>query len=358
VRQPSLFEDPPLFPSEPVETPAGFVPLSTLAKAADARALTGIARLAAEAPEIDFRNDVEYHELPCRTLLSLCDSPRVPFDYNLNPYRGCMVACPYCYARYTHDFMELRDPRDFERKIFVKQGAREALIRDLRRLDLRGKSIAIGTATDPYQPAERRYRLTRSLLEVFADRHDLRLSVTTKCDLVTRDIDLLARIAARNQLSVNLTITTPHYELSRRTEPRAPRPDKRLAAIRALSGAGIRAGVFLMPLMPQINDASADLELLVRLAAEAGASFLVVDVLFLRQCSRKRFFPFLEEEFPELLPLYRRLYASNHTGALAEYSREKRAEVQALKARYGLVGERRDSSGAGPVPAQLTLAAW
>jgi DNA repair photolyase len=358
VRQPSLFAEPSLFASERAESAAGFVPLSSLAEPPGASPLTGIARLAAEAPEIDVRNDVEYHDLPCRTLLSLCDSPRVPFDYNLNPYRGCMIACSYCYARYTHDFMELRDPRDFERKIYVKRGAREALIRDLRRLDLRGKSIAIGTATDPYQPAERRFRLTRSILEVLADRRDLRLSVTTKCDLVTRDIDLLARIARQNELSVNLTITTPHYALSRRTEPRAPRPDKRLAAIRALSAAGVRAGVFLMPLMPRINDAPADLDLLVRLAAEAGASYLVVDVLFLRQCSKKRFFPFLEEEFPELLPLYRRLYASNHTKALSEYGREKRAEVQALKARYGLIGARRGDGLEVVRPAQLTLGGW
>ena len=141
-----------------------------------------------------------------------------------------------------------------------------------RRLDLRGKRIAIGTATDPYQPAERAFRLTRALLEVFASRQNLSLSITTKSDLVTRDVELLARVSERNDLQVNLTITSPHYALSRRIEPRAPRPDKRLAAVRTLSEAGVRVGIFLMPVMPRINDAPEDLELLMRLAREAGAS--------------------------------------------------------------------------------------
>src|SRR5439155_997548 len=127
----------------------------------------------AEAEEIDFRNDVEYRDLPCRSLISSCDSRRVPFEFTINPYRGCLFACPYCYARYTHEYMELEHWLDFERKIFVKRGAREALVRDLRRLDLRGKRIAIGTATDPYQPAERRYGITRSLLDLFAGRRGL-----------------------------------------------------------------------------------------------------------------------------------------------------------------------------------------
>src|SRR5690349_5080417 len=143
--------------------------------------------------------------------------------------------------------MELDDWRVFEQTIIVKRGAREALIGDLRRLDLRGKSIAIGTATDPYQPAERSFRLTRALLEVFAARRDLSLSITTKSDLVTRDIDLLTRIAEGNDLCINLTITTPHAELARSVEPRAPRPDRRLAAVCALAGAGLRVGIFLMP---------------------------------------------------------------------------------------------------------------
>jgi DNA repair photolyase len=260
-----------------------------------------------------------------------------------------------CYAPYTHEFMELEQPQDFERKVFVKAGAREALIRDLRRLDLRGRSIAIGTATDPYQPAERRYRLTRALLEVLAGRRDLQLSVTTKSDLVARDVDLLARVSERNELHVNLTITTPHYALARQIEPRAPRPDKRLAAVRRLADAGVKVGVFLMPVMPHVNDAPGDLELLIRLAKEAGAHYLVSQVLFLRDCSRKRFFPFLEERFPELLPDYRRLFGAGGKGALSEYTRRKLEEIWRLKETYGLAGWSGSSPGPSHGPDQLAL---
>src|SRR5260370_11297368 len=251
--------------------------------------------------------------------------------------------------------MELEDWRDFERKIFVKRGAREALLRDLRRLDLRGKQIAIGTATDPYQPAERSFRITRALLEVFASRQNLSLSITTKSDLVTRDIALLACIRERNDLCVNLTITSPHYALSRRIEPRAPRPDKRLAAVTALAAAGVPVGVFLMPVMPRINDTPEDLELLARLASEAGASYLISQVLFLRQSAKKRFFPFLAEEFPKLLSLYRRLYAAPHTDALAVYTRRKMAEIQELKQRHGLDGVRHQQHGRTRALDQLVL---
>lgn len=318
----------------------------------------GIARIAHLAEEIDSRNEVEYRDLPCGTLISRVDSRRVPFEYAINPYRGCEFGCVYCYARYTHEYMELEDWLDFERKVFAKSGAREALVRDLRRLDLDGKWIAIGTATDPYQPAERRYGITRALLEVFAERRNLRLSITTKSDLVARDADLLSRIAAHNEVHVNLTITTPHHTLSRRIEPRAPRPDRRLAAVGALAQEGIVAGVFLMPVLPRINDAPEDLDLLIRLAKEAGASYLASNILFLRKCSKKRFFPFIEAEFPELLPHYRRLYASYSSEALREYSRAKTEEIQSLKRKHGLVGFRSDRSAQSFAPDQLALGGW
>jgi DNA repair photolyase len=351
--QPNLF-DPSLLQVAALPAPPtadGLIPLSALA----APPIVGIARLAADAAVVDARSGIEYRDLPCRTLITRCDSPRVPFEFQINPYRGCVMACPYCYARYTHEFMELEDWQDFERKIFVKRGARTALLRDLRRLDLRGKSIAIGTATDPYQPAERSFRITRSLLELFAVRQGLSLSITTKSDLVTRDLDLLTRISERNDLCVNLTITTLNADLARRVEPRAPRPDRRLAAVRALADAGVRVGVFLMPVMPRINDAPEELDRLILLVAEAGASYVASQVLFLRQSAKKRFFPFLAEEFPELLPLYRRLYAASHTEALAAYTREKMAEIQHLKQQHGLVGRGKGSRERNCRPEQMSL---
>src|SRR5262249_27353770 len=152
----------------------GFVPLGELAGPPPEGVFPpGIARMAAAAPELDHRNEVDYRELECRSLISPVVSRRVPFDYAINPYRGCEFRCRYCYARYTHEYMELEQWLDFERKVFVKTGAGEALLRDLRRLDLSRKWVAIGTATDPYQPAERRYGLTRSVLQVFARRRNL-----------------------------------------------------------------------------------------------------------------------------------------------------------------------------------------
>jgi DNA repair photolyase len=349
MRQPTLFDEPPpppSFPSQPLSAPGSWVPLSELSPDCGAPPRKGIARIAARAAEIDLRNEVEYRELPCRTLLSPCESRRVPFDYTINPYRGCEFGCTYCYARYTHEYMEFDNWLDFERKVFVKQGAREALLRDLRRRDLQGKMVAIGTATDPYQPAERRYGLTRSLLEVFAGRRNLQLSITTKSDLVARDADLLARIAERNELHVNVTVTTPHHELSRRTEPRAPRPDKRLAAVRALSEAGVKVGVFVMPILPRITDSHSDLDLLVRLAKEAGAQYLGSQVLFLRRCSARRYLPFIQERFPELSAHYQRLYGKDGAEALASYTRAKMEEMRLLKRRHGIAGLGRLEEGA------------
>jgi DNA repair photolyase len=309
--------------------------------------------------------------LICRSLLAPLRSERMPFGYSINPYRGCEFGCVYCYARYTHEFMELEHWEDFERKIFVKRDAPEALRNDLRRLDLRGKWIAIGTATDPYQPAERRHRVTQSLLELFAGREGLQLSITTKSDLIRRDIPLLQQIAVRNSLSINLTIPTPYVAVSRRTEPRACRPDKRMAAVQALSEAGIRTGVFAMPLLPRITDRLEDLDLLMRQARESGADFLVSQLLFLRASSKKRFFPWLEERFPELMPFYQRLYSYQGKEELARYTERVMGEVRMLKERHHLTsrdpelgasvedGQVEKPSRLAPAgPVQPTLADW
>lgn len=344
-RQPHLFEpepEPPSFPSLRVAQPAspGWVSLRELAPDGPAPKPAGIARIAQNAPEIDFRNEVEYRDLACKSLLSPCDSTAVPFDYTINPYRGCEFGCAYCFARYTHEYMELQSYLEFERKIFVKRAAREALLRDVRRRELRDKWIAIGTGTDPYQPAERRYGLTRSILEVFAGRRNLQLSITTKSDLVLRDLDLLLSIREHSDIHVNVTITTPHYEISRRSEPRAPRPDKRFAAVKGLAEAGIHVGVLLMPVQPRINDRLEDLDVLMQQAAAAGADYVSPRTLYLRSCSKPSYFAFIRERFPELLPYYERLYSRQGAEALAEYTRRKMAEIQALKQKHGVGSSR------------------
>ena len=193
--------------------------------------LIGIARLAAEGDSLREGHNVDYFTLPTRSLLNRVVSRRnLPFTWAINPYRGCEFACKYCYARYTHEFMELSDD-DFEHKIYVKQHAANLLRQELKKVKP-GEEIAIGTATDPYQPAERRYEITRALLEEFARHRGLELGIVTKSNLVLRDAALLREISRHNRLFVNLTVTTVSTDLARILEPRAPRPDLRLEAVR------------------------------------------------------------------------------------------------------------------------------
>lgn len=290
---------------------------------------------AAAAPDVGGRNGVVYRELPCRSALNRCDVERMPFEWTINPYRGCEFGCRYCYARYTHEFIGITDTRRFETEIYAKSSAAAALERDLPPGKVPRGSIAIGTATDPYQPAERAFKITRGLLEVFARREGLSLSITTKSALVTRDIDLITAVAKRNAISVNMTITTLSRRLARILEPRAPRPALRLEAVRDLARAGIPVGVFIMPILPGITDAPSSLEALVSAAARGGASYVAHQVLFLRTSAKKEFFPFLAEHFPGHVRRYRWIY-----GSAAYYSPEYREKISVLmrelRGRYGL----------------------
>ena len=270
--------------------------------------LVGIAALAAQGEHLSDGHHVEYFTLPVRSLLNRCNVPRMPFSWTINPYRGCEFACKYCYARYTHEFMELRDPLDFERKIYAKQDASGLLRRDLRKVKP-GEEIAIGTATDPYQPAERRYRITRSVMEELAQHSGLSLGVVTKSTLVLRDLELLRAVSARNHIFINLTVTTTDTDLARILEPRAPRPDLRLETVARLNEAGVPAGVICAPVVPGITDSVAQLDSLVAAAARAGARYIYANPLFLKPCSAAVFLPFLEQNFPQLVENYRQRYA-------------------------------------------------
>jgi DNA repair photolyase len=270
--------------------------------------LVGIARLASEGESLREGHNVEYFTLPAKSLLNRCTGGRgMPFTWTINPYRGCEFACKYCYARYTHEFMEMRDGIEFERKIYVKQHTAELLRRDLRRVKPE-ESIALGTATDPYQPAERRYEITRGILEEFSRHSGFALGIVTKSNLVVRDIDLLREVSRENRLSVHITVTTLNVELARILEPRAPRPDLRIDAVRQLSEAGIDAGVSCSPVLPGITDSPADLEAVVKAAAEAGARYIFGGPLFLKPCSAAIFLPFVEQNFPQLVENYRERY--------------------------------------------------
>jgi DNA repair photolyase len=280
--------------------------------------LVGIAKLAAQSEVLEAKRVVQYFELESRSALNRT-RPGMPFEWSLNPYRGCEFGCRYCYARYTHEFMELRESVDFEDRIYAKSAIGPVLRRELKRMP-RSPSIAIGTATDPYQPAERRFHRTRQALEVFAEESGLAL---------------LREIAKRNSVSVNVTITTLDTSLARILEPRAPRPELRLKAVQAIADAGIPVGVFPNPIMPLITDQPDRLDRLAKAARDRGATYFGGGVLFLMPCSRKVFFPFVEKHFPHLLRRYREKYEREAylKGPYREIIRER---IASIRDRYGL----------------------
>jgi DNA repair photolyase len=245
--------------------------------------------------------------------------------------------------------MELRDSAQFEERIYAKSGIAPILDRELKRIAGGANgNIAIGTATDPYQPAERRFRRTQSALEVFARHSGFALSITTKSNLVTRDIPLLKEIAKRNSVSVNMTVTTLDVGLARLLEPRAPRPELRLKAVRAIAEAGIPVGVFPNPIMPLITDQPGRLDLLAKTARDHGATYFGGGVLFLMPCARKVFFPFVARNFPHLLRRYQERYEQQAylKGPYREVIRER---IAAIRDKYGL--------GASP-PRRVVAAGW
>jgi DNA repair photolyase len=270
--------------------------------------LVGIARLASHGESVRQGHEIEYFTLPVKSLLNRCTGTRMPFTWTINPYRGCEFACKYCYARYTHEFMEMRDGVDFERKIYVKQHAADLLRQELRRVK-RGEDIALGTATDPYQPIEKKLEITRSILKELSRHSGLELGIVTKSALVARDIDILQEISKHNRLCVNITITTIDADLARILEPRAPRPDLRLESLRKLRDAGIRAGVICAPVLPGITDSPRQLEEVVHAAASAKACHIHCNPLFLKPCSAAVFLPFVKEHFPQLVSDYEKRFA-------------------------------------------------
>jgi len=231
-----------------------------------------------------------------RSVISYNQSPDLPFDRTANPYRGCEHGCIYCYARPTHAWLGLSPGLDFERRLFHKPEAAAQLRRELAAPSYRPATLVLGANTDPYQPVERRLGRTRELLEVLAEcRHPV--AVTTKSALVLRDLDLLAAMAERRLVAVQLSVTTLDGELARRLEPRASAPHKRLQAIAALSAAGIPAGVLVSPLIPGLTDA--DLERIIALAAEAGARRAGALLLRLPLEIKDLFTDWLQAHYPE-----------------------------------------------------------
>ncbi|MGC2401380.1 MAG: radical SAM protein [Acidobacteriaceae bacterium] len=314
--------------------------------------LTGIARMAANSSSAGEGHEIEFRFLKARSILNRSVSRRgMWFAWSINPYRGCEFACRYCYARYTHEFMEL-PPEAFEKRIFVKENAAWLLEQELRQVRP-GEEIALGTATDPYQPAERREKVTQSLLDVLARQEGLRIGLVTKSTLIERDIPLLKKVAERNTLVLHVTITTPRTDLARLLEPRAPRPDLRLRTVRRLRDAGLKVGILCSPLLPGLTDTGKALDGMAKRAQAAGASFFSAQPLFLKPCSKGVYLAFIREHFPELEVMYRQRFDSDAFVSQA-YSKRIALMVDAVCAKYGLGRRRGDAlltreaeSGAG-----------
>lgn len=305
-------------------------------------------------PQLGEQKDIRYFAAASRSILNGPTATGMGF-WSINPYVGCAFGCAYCYARYAHRYSVERMasaaavdgrgvlPTDnlppwlaFERRIMVKGEApvllRGALARGNTLRAMARDRVVIGTATDPYQPAERRFRVTRGILEVLAEQEGIGVTIITKSPLVTRDIDLLQRIHARSRLSVHVSLITTDRELARCLEPRAPTPEARLRGIARLRAQGIEVGVNAMPVLPGITDAPDMIEELVRAVKRADASYLSACALRLQASARDRYVPFIAREFPELAARYSRAYAASHQ--VGERYRD------GLRARFATVCER------------------
>jgi DNA repair photolyase len=284
------------------------------------------------------RGGVRYHDLAARSLVGRCTSANVPFDWTANPFRGCAMGCRYCYAAYTHEYLGRDGASEFHSVVYVKTGGEPLTRQRLASAARRGELVALGTATDPYQPGESAARTTRRFLELAAERRGLRLAVTTKGSLVLRDLDLLHRIHERGTLSIGVSLISPRADLLRRIEPWAPPPEVRLEVLRRLVAEGLDAGLALAPILPGLTDSEADLEALVKAAAAAGVRRVSWRLLFLRSPTREKYLAWLESEFPRYRPAYERAYSgrSHLSGA---YPERIGAVMERLRTRYGLDGE-------------------
>jgi DNA repair photolyase len=233
---------------------------------------------------------------PAQSVITRNDSPDIPFDQSINPYRGCEHGCVYCYARPSHAYVNLSPGLDFETRLFFKQDAALRLRFELNRRGYRPSPINLGSNTDPYQPLERKLGVTRSILEVLAESHHP-VTIVTKSALVVRDLDLLQALAAEQLVRVFVSVTTLDDELKRRMEPRASGPAARLAAISKLSGAGVPVGVMFAPVVPAINDH--ELEDVLAAAAKAGATTAGYLLLRLPGEVRDIFYEWLDTHYPE-----------------------------------------------------------
>ncbi|WP_405080567.1 SPL family radical SAM protein [Paenibacillus chitinolyticus] len=301
-------------------------------------------------------NPVHYEKITAKQVLNPVKTPAMPFEHSINPYRGCQHGCSFCYARAMHAFLGLNGDDTFQTNILMKENAPEALREQLRKAARSRKGlagigrIAIGTATDPYQQAEGRAKLTRGCLEALTE-YPVPLTITTRSPLILRDLDLLRKLPV---YAVNISLNTLNRTTWRNFEPGAPSPAKRLETVRALTDAGIPTGIFMAPMLPYITDGRDELEELVAAAAEHGAQFVMASYLRLSASDVKVwFFETIRRHYPQLVGKYAGLYAAS-AYAPREYRDPVRRFVDELLERYGL--RDMDEEEEAPRPGERTAA--
>jgi DNA repair photolyase len=292
---------------------------------------------------------VEYREEPCRSALNRVQG--MGFNWSLNPYMGCVHRCTFCYVRAFERRADRPSDDRYGASIRVKTNVADVLRKELARASWEGEQVTIGAATDPYQPAEGRYKLTRACLEVLRDAANP-FSIITRGPMIVRDVDLLVEAAQRADVSVTFSVPTLDVDIWRRTEPGTAAPHQRLRALKELVAAGIRVGVGMAPILPGLSDKPELMEDVVRAARAAGATGVWANILYLKPGTKEHYLRALERDWPELLPEYQRLYGRK---AYIDSS-DLRAEVRALTKKHG-VRDRRSVKVSPPTPPeQLSLA--
>jgi DNA repair photolyase len=301
------------------------------------------------------RGHVRYLELRTRSLVNRCTSPRMPFHWTVNPYRGCAMGCRYCYATYTHEFMGITTPEEFHSTVYAKVGGEPETAKALAAAVRAGDSIALGTATDPYQPGEAELGLTRRFLELVAQHRGVRLGITTKGAVILRDLDLLHAIDQRSKLSVHVSLISTDAALLRKLEPWAPPPEVRITMMQRLKEAGLDVSLGLAPILPALTDDEPALDALLSRVRAAGVDRLFCQPLFLRSPTKEMYFRWLGQEFPQLLEAYQNAYR-DRAYLKGRYRQTLDERLARLKKKHGFVNRQDTGDDAWSAPAvQLRL---
>jgi DNA repair photolyase len=275
---------------------------------------------------------LEVRENEAKSILYRLNVPKLPFHWGANPYRGCQHDCWYCYARYTHEYLQLPLGM-FQHVVFAKVNAATVLRKELMRRSWKRELVNLGTVTDPYQPIERRYRITRQMMQVFMEC-DTPVVLSTKSHLVLDDLDLLTEFSRKLFLNIVFSLTSTDEKLKRMLEPSTATVKQRFKAAEQLAKAGITVGVVMSPIFPALTDSRENMEKVVRMAADSGVSYFLADTLTLRSSARQYLLPYLEEHFPEVVPRYKALYRGDYPPR--EIVKGVKAMQYELAAEYGV----------------------